>query len=500
MGVLNDVAQWAKRGITLGDEKHFPHGEYRPLGYNNHHDTEDSETTHSLLRGSAGRARVIIDSILPFPLQRHTSRTLPKLHSTSYMNGLRGIACVIVYINHIGYKYYPWIVNAYDGQQNSHILQLPVIRILISGHSSVCIFLVMSGFVLSYSPLRKIHAGDFEHLLGSLSSSILRRGIRLFAPVYALVLLTIVATWLYPEFDEGFQRGAWRYGDPSFLDHARALFITTLPLLNPFDFNIYFPRGLEHCWTLGAEWRGSMVVFLACVATCQMTTVARKASLVGAGLWCVHWSRYDVACFVAGMFLAELRHASLREDVASAVARLGLALPRFQPPRMLVIAATWGVASAAWAFVLVTLSWTNFGALAQQPYKVIADLTPWWLLNELSMGVLGSVVLLIILESSGLAQWVLSRAVFLYFGEISFAFYLLHSLVYRSLGDWLMFKLVLSWGVDYHTSFVIVFMVSLVALIWAADLFWRVIDETTVSVSRKLVDWLGINKPVSLAL
>lgn len=487
MGVLNFVAQWARLSI----EEKRPNAEYRPLESNSHHDTEASYRPDSLYPTTAGRARVLFDSLLPFPLQKHTSRTLPKVHSTSYMNGLRGIACVIVYINHIIYKYYRWMINAYDGQRNSHFLQLPVIRILVSGHSSVCIFLVLSGFVLSYSPLRKIHARDADGLLSSLCSSILRRGIRLFAPVYALAFLTVFVTWFYPTFDEGFVQGHWRDADPGFLDHARGLFATTLPLLNPFSFNIYFPRGLEHCWTLGAEWRGSMVVFLACVATCRMTTVARKVSLAGTVMWCLHWDRYDMACFLSGMFLAEQRHAPLSED---------LALLKFQPPRSLVVGVTWVVNTAAWVFVLITLSWTNYGAVAQQPYKTVADIMPAWSKDEMCMGSFGAVVLLVLMENSSSSQWVASRKVFLYFGEISFAFYLLHSLVYRSIGDWLMLTLTGSLGVDFNVSFAVVFMVSLMALIWAADVFWRLVDETTVSIGRMLVDWLGINKPVSMAL
>lgn len=396
------------------------------------------------------------------------------------MNGMRGIACVVVFINHILFKFYPWMIHPYDGAGNTHIIQLPFLRIIHTGHSMVCIFLVMSGFVLSYSPLRKMHARQSEELITSLCSSTLRRGARLFGPVWALVAITAVLTWIFPWVEPS----DWRNGDPSFFDHVRGLIRSTMPLMNPFAYNVYFPKGVDHCWTLGAEFRCSMVVFLMCIATARLSTVARKVCLVGGSLISMHYDRWDVTCFLAGMFIAETRFAPLADDL-----RLAGKIPR------VVILPV--IAIAIW-IALVTLSWTEHGSAGVQPYKMLADIAPAWFVGkEMNWGTMGAIILIVLLEHSPSCQKLLNQRVFLYLGEISFSFYLLHLLSYRVLGDYVFHTLVAGWGVDYNVAWVVDFVVSLVALLWASDLFWRGIDEPMVNLSRKVVEWLGVMKPIS---
>lgn len=65
------------------------------------------------------------------------------------------------------------------------MVQLPFIRLTYSGGFMVCLFFVLSGFVLSYKPLQYCRSHDEASsiaLLKSLSSSVFRRGARLFMP------------------------------------------------------------------------------------------------------------------------------------------------------------------------------------------------------------------------------------------------------------------------------------------------------------------------------
>lgn len=495
MGLFSNIAHQ-----TRGSEEK-PAG-YRPLentdvemeGANTTDDTHGASPglstlprwlQHSGSRAASPLRRAIhlFSAVLPFPLRHSTTRTLPKVQSTSYMNGLRGIACVAVYINHIGYKYYAWIIHPYDGAGNSHFLQLPGIRILHSGHSMVAIFFVLSGFVLSYSPLRKIHARQFEDLLTATCSSIIRRGTRLFGPVYVLSLLTSLVTWFYPFFEPG----GWHNGGPTFLQHATGLIRTTLPIMNPFLFDIYFPRGYEHCWTMGAEYRGSMVVFLACVTTSRLSTLARKAFLVSGALWCMHFDRWDMTCFLSGVFLAELRFAPLAEDFSWASKIKA-------PPRFVML----GFAGVLAVVDVIALSWTQHGSLGTQPYKMLATWAPaWFNASEMNWAAFSAILTLVLLEHSKWCQWLLTRNVFLYLGEISFSFYLLHLLIYKWIGEIVFVTASQRMGFGYNFSFVVDFIVSFIVLLWSADLYWRAVDEKFVNLSRKTVEWLGVTKPIS---
>lgn len=96
-----------------------------------------------------------------------TTRKLPKKTSTSYLNGIRGIACLIVYTVHVSMHYYKeFTSNPYGAEpaaSNHGFSQLPVIRIIYAGRGMVAIFFVLSGFVLTYSPLRKITSMSERH-------------------------------------------------------------------------------------------------------------------------------------------------------------------------------------------------------------------------------------------------------------------------------------------------------------------------------------------------
>lgn len=93
----------------------------------------------------------------------------PRLHRTSYLDGLRGVAALFVVFAHYEATYFPsldaaWhagisrdagVEDAQSGehQSNSNLLQLPIIRAVYKGPFMVAIFFVVSGQVLSQKPL-----------------------------------------------------------------------------------------------------------------------------------------------------------------------------------------------------------------------------------------------------------------------------------------------------------------------------------------------------------
>src|SRR5690242_11309159 len=85
-----------------------------------------------------------------------------KIHPTSYLDGLRGLASFIVCICHYTESNHGYFVPTYglNGDKPSSFIQLPFLRIIYSGRPMVHIFFVISGFVLSYKPLKSIHQGS----------------------------------------------------------------------------------------------------------------------------------------------------------------------------------------------------------------------------------------------------------------------------------------------------------------------------------------------------
>ena len=138
-----------------------------------------------------------------------------KVHPTSYLDGLRGVASVLVFFCHYTENNTPELTRSYGIDENipSGLIQLPFLRVIFSGRPMVHIFFVISGFVLSYKPVKAIHSRDMDKCYTALSSSTFRRAFRLFGPCLVSTFFVMVmaqlgyhkvkfATW-------GEQFGSW---------------------------------------------------------------------------------------------------------------------------------------------------------------------------------------------------------------------------------------------------------------------------------------------------
>ncbi|KAH8669125.1 acyltransferase family-domain-containing protein [Xylariales sp. PMI_506] len=423
-----------------------------------------------------------------------TERRLPKVSSTSYMNGIRGIACFIVFNSHISGYYYPELHLPYGFDERTYNLtQLPIIRIIYGGGGMDCLFFVLSGFVLSYSPLRKIAnptATSSHELLTSLSSSCLRRGIRLFVPVIPLVVITTLVTWYYPAFHPG----NWALGEPTFQQHVWRFYANTINLLNPFTWDKFVPQGFDQCWTLALEYRGSLLVYILCVATCRLTTLARKILLLiiaWTGMYYHHWEIY---CFVMGMFLSELRYFPLQDDIpamAKLTKNIGPSVKTSFFTALLLVS-------------MVLAGWPHMGDYGIQPFGAIFAWTPeewrYAILDTIFFwGSFGAVGMMTAMENLPAVQWVLNTRPIMYLGEISYAFYLFHWLVFLGPGTLITEWCLVNLGWTLSSAYNLDYILSLIMLITIADYYWRLVDVQCIKLSKNLVDFLGVfrtNAPI----
>ncbi|KAH8681683.1 acyltransferase 3 [Xylariales sp. PMI_506] len=422
-------------------------------------------------------------------------RVLPPRTSTSYLDGLRGIACVIVFNQHVLHLLCQWSLSAYGTPGVAkHVLQLPVVRVVHAGDGMVTLFFVLSGYVLGYSPLRMIYSGaPADAFLAGLSSSVLRRGIRLFMPMFAFGFVTALVAWILPWYEPPESRKAWRedgdgYNMSAFLAHLGGFATDALSGIDPFDFSWEKgkPAGWIHCWTIPHEYRGSLAVYLACLATCKLTPAARKTTFLGLCLWfmCSPRQYWIASCFFAGLFLAEIR-------ISSTLAALPL-----QPEKP--GAKIFSIAIRNYAMLLSTilLGWPIWGSTTQQPYAFLRQIIipKTWAMDGYHPGDegrrylqnIGSFMMLWAIEGLPWAQRVLSRPEFLYLGEICYSFFLLHWMVLYSFGRYLYSYLVYI-DVYSHYGNVVVYACTLVVTIMVADLFWRAVDEKSIKFARWLV-------------
>lgn len=163
------------------------------------------------------------------------------LHPTAWLDGMRGLAAFFVLVQHLSYPIHD-VFSAWTPEQGyNHFLRLPLIRFFYDGAFMVAIFFVLSGYALSYKPVRQMRNGEIDTLVQTLSSSVFRRAVRLYLPCFASTLLIVVSLRL------------------GFYEWTRA--IANDPVRLPASREIHFPRSKTASEQI-LNWAGTMLVFV----------------------------------------------------------------------------------------------------------------------------------------------------------------------------------------------------------------------------------------------
>jgi hypothetical protein len=102
------------------------------------------EKTHRSRHSSPIRDS-ILDIIKPIYFLKLWNREPQKLRPTAWLDGLRGVAALIVTIYHFAH-FWPWMVRGWGASETDyHWLQFYFVRLIISGGFMVRIFFVISG-------------------------------------------------------------------------------------------------------------------------------------------------------------------------------------------------------------------------------------------------------------------------------------------------------------------------------------------------------------------
>lgn len=132
--------------------------------------------------------------LIPSFLQgRHAREQIRPAHlsPTAYLDGMRGLAALVVFFCHYFYQAFIIAEGWGAGETNYHLLKLPFIRLFYQGPPAVCLFFVISGYALSYRPLKLVRSRAPADLATAISSLVFRRGIRLYLPTAISTLLIV---------------------------------------------------------------------------------------------------------------------------------------------------------------------------------------------------------------------------------------------------------------------------------------------------------------------
>ncbi|CAM1505964.1 Fc.00g116010.m01.CDS01 [Cosmosporella sp. VM-42] len=223
----------------------------------------------------------------------------------AYLDGLRGLAALMVYwFHHVSWFYGPQDEIQYGfGYKDAsrYFVTLPFVRVFWTGGSAaVSIFFVLSGYVLSRSPLRMLRDG--ENPQRYVVSAAIRRPFRLFIPTIGVSLAMVFALQLpirpllsWPPAQSNIFGELWN-------------FVFELPqALNPFvehgPESKWFPYN-PPIWTMSYEFKGSLLVFGVIAVGVTLPRKTRLLTYAILSLLLFFIGSWAMACFLFGVLLA----------------------------------------------------------------------------------------------------------------------------------------------------------------------------------------------------
>lgn len=235
----------------------------------------------------------------------------PKLdpaRETAWLDGLRGLAAALVMVYHFNLDSSGPLLEAPYGAEGVGVWDLytlPFLRLFVcSGHAQVCIFFVLSGFVLSWKPLAMIRSGaQPEKLLKSLGSAAFRRWFRLFIPCLAISFCSMLLfrqdlVVMSLEKRETIWGQIWDWIEKS------------ESFTNPFNLERSGFAALHQylwvTWTIPYEWAGSLLVFLLLLAVSRMRCYRRRTIVIFTVLvYAIRMCYWNYWLFTTGMLIAD---------------------------------------------------------------------------------------------------------------------------------------------------------------------------------------------------
>ncbi|MDO5572725.1 MAG: acyltransferase [bacterium] len=387
----------------------------------------------------------------------------------SYIDGLRGIACILVFVNHFLMAFFP--ASYLGGDTVSHIpggldtwyASSPV-SVLTNGNFMVCVFFILSAYVLSCKILQN---ADKDNALDSISSSFLKRYFRLFLPVFCVCILILILSRLGLFFNNaaaavtgsGLMTGRYEY--PLSLyelfssSFARIWFKADETFSNSF-------------WMLSTLFIGG---FLSSILSI-MAGKHNRRMLILYGFFALIFIHLD-SLYLSFVFGTALAYISVRHQDW---------LDRIRQTMFLKVGA-----------VFAALLGLLFGGY---PSGIDAPVNLYHYLNHLPAGItpyqfyhiLGAFLLTAAVLCLPMLQKALSVKPILFLGNISFAIYLLNLPLIFSLSSGLLLKMAFLCD-SYLLCSTIIFSITLVVLLLLSYLFNRFAESACNKITAVIVSF-----------
>ncbi len=392
-------------------------------------------------------------------------KPLPESARINYLDGLRGIASVGVFLWHNFLAFFPGAVDPSLPLRAAWLerwIYCSPLAVFFAGDFNVYIFFVLSGFVISISFFRNKNADKVK-------KSYLRRYVRLMPPAAATVFVAYFLLANHLMFNN--QAGAianswwlhlnWSAVNVSFLNAAWTAFygIWFVGLSPQAHFN-------SNLGTLFIEILGSYMIFsyLTVAFTMQWEFRARMAASSAMVLFALllepgepHFAIFFVGMIIADIFVSRPHYISKL-----------------------------GKLSYLWLVAGVIFGSANIGNIPAGPYHVFSVVFGFLHLHPLTYPwAMGAIFMILAALTLPWLQRLFQTRPFQIMGDYSFSLYVAHTVVIGSFTSWAFVELS-HWGYFDYTGNVLVAFLAALPVLAVFVYVLRKIDDASVTLSRRL--------------
>lgn len=483
-----------KRETLTSKEDHYaPKARFQFLGRLHQHSsgtltrcrTEVASFLNSLLLSCRTNAVSFFIALLPSFITRTADQPSP--NAVAALDGLRGFASLGVFTLHFTDTFCQEHNRGWGYDDKSHYLfQLPFVHYFWVPGGLVATFFVISGYVLSHKPLRLIYAGAKKeavtgdadaNFLVTMRSAIFRRGIRLYVPC---ILATFICFCMlragvfdYPHrvFNDGWTKGSedtpFKFSTFSeqFFDWAKSMWEMTYLFKGGGSAPGYDP----HLFTIPIEFQGSMLLFFVTVGVSKCRTGMRMASIAALIVYCGWFGQNEILLFFLGMLICDV-DLWLRETSTEGSDKI---------KRM------------RWFWIACFVPGLYLAGMPQWDTKVTPGYKTlmWMMDNWFRWQTIGCGLLVWSVRNSSDLQIVFTNGFAQYLGNISFALYVVHGNVRRTV-SYAVIPTLMGWthGKESKAGYAVMVIVNTICTyivaIWLADLWWRSVDIPSIRIAR----------------
>lgn len=367
-----------------------------------------------------------------------------------YLDGLRGLAALcVVFCHYIGTFNPPFIPT---------IVAKTPLCLFYAGDFMVCIFFVLSGYVLTYKYFK---TKDREILI----SSATRRYLRLFIPVIFIVTLAFLMMSLHLFYNQEVVKITLAYG----AEKAWAFTPDILGMVRQAAWETFFGFTSQNSydyvlWTMGIEFLGSMIAFSFVMLFGQL----RNRWLIYIIAIMFFLNTYYLA-FILGIVLADTYNSGKRLLNVNNKIILTLLL-------------------ATCLFLGTYTGNQNF--VGYDMYNLVGQ---WLGVQSTFFHVVGAFILVFVLLNSIKLEKILSSDAATLLGRLSFSLYLVHPLVIGS-ASCILF-LFLYKHLSYNSVEIITFLFTVLASLFFANLMYRLVDMPGTHLSKWIYEQYFASEP-----